>query len=225
MAGRIKPLPADAAMVGIVVAAGELDDVEAVRMAISHRLKMVERGTIIVSPEHHAAMLAERERYVEWEKWSEKVLERAVKAHPLRPAIEGMTGVGFKQVGRLLAAAGEPGERPNPAKYLQYCGHGDPDRSKRRKGEQLSYNPTAKMRAHLIANSAMRQMHSPYRAVYDAARAAWADHDKTELHKDNHARRLTAKAILRDLWRASHELSGAIIRTESTSTSPRDLAA
>lgn len=40
----------------------------------------------------------------------------------------------------------------------------------------------------------------PFRAVYDEARANWADRDTTDLHKHNHALRCVAKAILKDLW-------------------------
>jgi hypothetical protein len=56
------------------------------------------------------------------------------------------------------------------------------------------------MRAFLIAESCIKRMDSPYRPVYDAARASWADRDVKDGHKHNHALRLTAKAILKDLF-------------------------
>lgn len=46
----------------------------------------------------------------------------------------------------------------------------------------------------------------PYRATYDAARLAWADRDATDKHKHNHALRMVAKRILRDLYREAVRL-------------------
>jgi hypothetical protein len=46
----------------------------------------------------------------------------------------------------------------------------------------------------------MKTRTSPYRAVYDRARASWADRDTTDLHRHQHALRLVAKAVLLDLF-------------------------
>jgi hypothetical protein len=45
-------------------------------------------------------------------------LERAVKVHPLGPWIRNRKGLGLKQVGRLLAACGDPYWRPELVYYL-----------------------------------------------------------------------------------------------------------
>jgi hypothetical protein len=56
------------------------------------------------------------------------------------------------------------------------------------------------MRAFLVAESCIKHRTSPYRTVYDAARLSWADRDTSDGHKHNHALRLVAKAVLKDLW-------------------------
>jgi len=48
---------------------------------------------------------------------------------------------------------------------------------------------------------------SPYRVVYDEARANWAERDVKDGHKHSHALRLVAKAVLRDLFLEARKVS------------------
>jgi hypothetical protein len=144
-----------------------------------------------------------------------------MRAHPLWTAFgKDVKGVGEKQFARLLAAIGDPADRPNVAKLWQYAGHGDPLRSKRVKGVQgLPFSPTAKMRLHLIAESCMKQRDSQYRVVYDTAKAAWAERDTSDMHKHNHALRIVGKALLRDLWVVATEFRQATVEPYSIPSS------
>lgn len=135
-------------------------------------------------------------------------LQRAVRDHPLGWWIKDTVGIGEKQGGRLLAAIGDVRmnhlknrPRHGPAELWAYCGFAPSQ--KRRKGVKHNWNANAKMRATLCANSCMKQRTSPYRPVYDVARANWAERPVSDLHKHNHAVRLVAKALLRDLWKAA----------------------
>lgn len=96
----------------------------------------------------------------------------------------------------------------------------------RRKGQRANWNTTAKMRVFLIAESCVKQRSSPYRTVYDAGRAKYADSvhvypcprcgpankpapvDSPLSLGHQHARalRLVMKAILRDLWIEAQQL-------------------
>lgn len=100
---------------------------------------------------------------------------------------------------------------------------------KRQRGQRANWSATAKMRAFLAAESCMKQRGSPYRAVYDAARAKYAEavHDGectrcgprnaparpgsplSEGHKHARALRAVAKEILRDLWREARAFHAA----------------
>lgn len=114
-------------------------------------------------------------------------------------------------------------ETPRKVSELwSYCGHGAAIR--RRKGmtaaEALAGgNTMAKTLAHRLAEACMKmpggvtstgkaRKRSPYRDVYDTARAkVEGREDWSDGHKHNHAVRLTAKAILKDLWLVQHGLT------------------
>jgi hypothetical protein len=79
---------------------------------------------------------------------------------------------------------------------------------RRRRGVRANWSSTAKMRAYLIAESCVKQTRSPYRAVYDARRAhtAVTRPDWTAGHSHADAMRVVSKRVLRDLWRAAHDV-------------------
>lgn len=110
----------------------------------------------------------------------------------------------------------------NLAKLWAYCGYGDPTR-KRRKGMTADEaaalgQPNAKKILHTLAEACMKtpggtytiagkevtRRRSPYRDVYDIARARYDRDDWTPSHQHAAALRLVAKEILRDLWRVAH---------------------
>ncbi len=136
-----------------------------------------------------------------------------------------------------LTCAGDPTDqgrlesqctRVGGGSFGDHPGHSGPETQlrragvapKRRRGMKANWSSTAKMRAFLVAESCIKQMHSPYRAVYDAGRAKYAEaihahpcercgpagHPApagaalSDGHKHARAMRLVAKAILRDLW-------------------------
>jgi hypothetical protein len=184
----------------LLIFAEALDDIERLRIATDNRIRaMVDVHGLEGTPEHKQLVALSEVLHAQ-EHGIILTLRRAMRAHPLGLWVRETVGVGEKQAARLLAAIGDPAERPNVAKLWQYCGHGDPARSHCRRGQPVEHSPTAKMRTRLIAESCIKQAHSPYRAVYDQARAAWAARETTDLHKHNHALRLVGKAVLRDLW-------------------------
>ncbi len=187
-----------------------LDDVERVRIATENRVRAIsEDGP---AP---ATYIDQVDAFKRIEHEATLELQRAMRVHPLGAWVKRSKGVGEKQAARLLAAIGDPYIRPamydeegnvseperprrGPAELWALCGF--VPGQKRTAGVKSNWNPTAKMRAFLIAESCVKCLDSPYRATYDAARASWADRDVKDGHKHNHALRLTAKAILRDLY-------------------------
>jgi hypothetical protein len=230
----------------LMLAADFFDDIERVRIANENRLRSLEQVKGQVNSDEYADMEDMFNLVVILEQRLEKRLRRMMQGHPLAPWVQSSTGVGDKQGARMIAAIGDPltkaavigeddeviePERPRrgPAELWQYAGHGDPERSRRRRGEQLQYNPKAKMRVHLVAMSCIKSRCTacreasttvawtpppesctcpdshPYRAVYDDARMAWMDRDTSDGHKQNHALRLVGKAILKDLYNFAKE--------------------
>lgn len=172
-----------------------LDDFERTRIALDNRIRAWnDKKEILLS------LMSMAENIAKLEHEAERELRKVMRSHPLGGFVKRTVGLGDKQVARLLAAIGDPAERVMVSQLWQFCGHGDPERSRRKRGEQCSYSPTAKMRVRMIAESCMKQMHSPYRAVYDRERAKWEDRETSDLHKHNHALRVVGKEILRDLW-------------------------
>ena len=210
----------------LYLAADFLDDIERLKIATENRVRALDqiKGQM-VSPMaiEFEAQLA---RVREIEKDAIKMVEKRMREHPLGPFVKRTVGLGDKQAGRLLAAVGDPylrpvfdedgaiiGERPRrgPAELWAYCGLHvvDGKRPRFTRGQQGDWNATAKKRAYLCAASCIKQMHSPYRAVYDRERAKWADRDTTDLHKHNHALSVVAKEILKDLWIEARDLHHA----------------
>lgn len=120
----------------------------------------------------------------------------------------------------------EESERPRrgPAELWAYCGLA-PDQ-KKKKETRCAWNHTAKMRAVLVAKSAQkagvreldscdhsgdydvegREAITPLGETYLLERARWASRETSELHRHNHAIRVVAKEILKDLFLAAKEI-------------------
>lgn len=158
-------------------------------------------------------------------------LQRVMRRDPLWPWLKEQRGVGEKTAARLLAAVGDPywheaEDRPRLVSELwQYCGHGDPERSRKRKGQRVEYDPDAKKRIWLIAASTLKAG-GPWRTVYDDRREATADRvhaapcvrcgpakspapagspwSKAHQHAD--ALRIVSKELLKALWIESRRL-------------------
>lgn len=104
------------------------------------------------------------------------------------------------------------GDFATVSKLWAYCGLHVRDGAAPRKGQLKGggtpgdWSPYLKAIAiKRLAEPCMKVRTSPYRAVYDTRRAhtAVTHPDWTDGHSHNDAQRVTAKAILRDLWRVS----------------------
>lgn len=190
----------------LLVLAGALDDLERTRIATANRLRVLVRVKRLGDTPEAQTMRSVVDALMALEHAATLDLQRAMRAHQLGPWVKRTVGVGEKQAARLLAAIGDPAERAMPSQLWQYCGHGAP--SQRQRGTRAFWNPTAKMRTRLIAESCMKCRTSPYRAVYDDARMDWATRDTTDGHKHNHALRMVGKALLLDLWHEARAVRG-----------------
>jgi hypothetical protein len=190
-----------------------LDDLERTRIATENRVRSLRQVKGMEGTKQEERLQAMVDDLSALERGATLELKRALRQHRLGPWVKRTVGVGEKQGARLLASVGDPyvrapryeddveiePSRPRTVSELwAYCGYAPGQ--KRQKGVKSNWNAKAKMRAYLIAESCMKQMHSPYRAVYDAARAQYLERDTTDGHKHNMALRRVAKEILKDLW-------------------------
>jgi len=153
---HINPAGADLHDALLAVLADALDDLERVRIATQNRVRSLQQVKGLEGTKFEANLADLLDSLAALEKKATLDLQRAMRLHPLGAHVKATKGLGEKQAARLLAAIGNPADRPNPAKLWQYAGHGDPLRSRKRKGQVVEFNPTAKMRVHLCAESAMK---------------------------------------------------------------------
>lgn len=192
--------------------AGQVDDFEAVRKAMANRYRQLTRTENDKDGELRGFGMSEDDPDVQrikaltlalnshaFEKKGPETglevdavrqLERHMRRSVWKPWLAQATGVGEKQLARLLAAIGDPYwnakyQRPRIASELiRYCGldpvavSNDPDAPrvarKKRQGTQAKWSHEARMRAWNIAGSCIKTK-GHYRDVYDATRAKYAD--------------------------------------------------
>lgn len=215
----------------LLVYADSLDGLERLRIATENRCRSLAQVKEMDGTPEMRRMEAVVTGIKALEHTVELDLRRAMRAHPLAGWVKAQRGLGDKQVGRLLAAIGDPyidhrsGTPRTVSQLWAYCGYhvlpgqttcdnqigsaGGGVAARRRKGQQANWNPTAKMRAFLIATSCVKSG-GPYRDIYDRRREHTAmTHPEWEPgHSHNDALRVTAKAILKALWRESRRLHG-----------------
>lgn len=226
----------------LILASEALDDLEQTRIANENRLRTIQDIYHLKGSPQEAELSGLVEAIAELEHTAELTLRKAIRKHPLYSWVKSNIGVGEKQAGRLLAVLGDPYMRPV---IIGFDGRTEPERPRsvselwayagyhvvdqmaahHRRGTHGNWNPRLRSRTWLVANSCIKHAHSPYRAVYDRARA----HAQEAVHPrpcvrcgpggnpaitgsplnagHQHARALRAvsKAILRDLWLAARE--------------------
>lgn len=227
-----------------------VDDLEKTRIANENRLAALtdpEWGKGI-DPAMASREVARLGEIIDAVKTAERAairhLEAAMRAHPLGAFVGETRGLGYKTVARFIGSTGPLQDRERPSSLWAYCGLHVVDGSapRARRGQSLNYSPVARKRAWLMAESCIKMAGgvqkrggrlvemrpSPYRQVYDDARAKYASatlsrdmpdyHGKgkpgrageplSDGHQHNRALRLVMKAIVRDLWVEARRAAG-----------------
>ncbi|DAZ89916.1 Uncharacterised protein [Mycobacteroides abscessus subsp. abscessus] len=217
-----------------------LNDLESVRIANENRLRTLtdtgEDGHGLTLDNAEVARLAALvDALKDAEKQATSNLQRSMRIHPLGNWAKQMTGVGEKQLARLLAAIGDPywndlHDRPRLVSELwSYAGYGviDGAAPRRQRGVKSNWSDDARMRARLIAEKCVMQKPTAhYRQVYDRAREKYADATHAVTcnrcgpkgnpavagsplsagHQHARALRVVSKELLRDLWIESRRI-------------------
>lgn len=139
------------------------------------------------------------------------------------PIVERMIKV--KGVGEVLAlkvvAMIDIGRANTISALWRYAGYGvvDNKAEKAIKGEKLHYNKRLKATCYLIAQSFLRS-NSPYRRIYDEARAEYERRGWTKAHQHKAAMRKMIKIWLAHLWLVWRQLEGLPIRDPYIAADP-----
>lgn len=213
----------------LITLAELVDDLERVRIGTENRVGALVRTFGSSLP--HLDVLTEQLRAIEHQ--ADLEMRREWRKDPFAPWAKSIPGAGPRLMARLMATIGDPADRPNPEKLWAYCGHGDPGRSRIPKGatkEQILArgNPEAKKRVWLLSSQFVKTATSPYRVVYEEARAHYAErtHESpcvrcgpagkpalpgspwSKGHQHAAAIRKVGKVFLLDLWKESRRLRG-----------------
>lgn len=229
--------------------AATVSDLEDIRISLSNRLYSLTHGEQDADgvlrtyglPDDDPAVLAVQELLEgaqRLEKAAVKALEKRMKKHVLYKWVEDNKGIGAKSAARLLSAIGDPYMKelyveeewkqyrrvlkPRTISELwAYCGYSVVDGAapRRMKGKQVNWNPEARTRVWLMAETSVK-CKGTYKPVYDEAKAqALANPHKVDCprckakageplsagHAHARALRRVSKEILRDLWLLSKE--------------------
>jgi hypothetical protein len=214
----------DPNMLAIVTLGELLDDLMEQRKANGNRIAALERTLGTAFPYLHEL----QENLTKLEHETELQLIRIWRKHPLAPWAKSVHGLGEKSIARLIALTGDPASRETAAQLRQFCGHGDPRRSRPPKGatqaEVLACgSPKAKAAVWRISTAFIKTGDNYYRDVYDKAREQYAEklHTGTCVrcgpsgkpalegtpwslgHQHAAALRLVGKEFLLNLWLAA----------------------
>jgi hypothetical protein len=158
----------------IISLADQLTDREKARIAIQNQMRSL-GGTDFARLPSYAGAVSGVKFFEAAEKSVTKQLESVVKAHPIWPFFADARGCGPKSAGRLLGLLGNPlcyidqeGEliERTVGSLWHYCGYA-PGHDKRTKGEQMTYNPTARKQLFVITGCFIKSG-GHYKDVYDA---------------------------------------------------------
>lgn len=222
----------------LVFLADIIDDMEQTRIRNSNRLFALKSDPNkfgAIDPRSLAALTGAVDQSAASEKMLVKELEMAMAAHPLGPFVKSQLGLGLKTVARFIGGVGDiywhpKHDRPRRLGELwALCGlhvvNGvAPSRTK---GMQSNWNDNLRKRAFIMATGCVKQLKSPYRAVYDDAREkhanavhaqpcrrcgpsgkpAEAGSELSDGHKHARAMRAVMKAIIKDLWLESKRVA------------------
>lgn len=230
------------------ILASRVDNIETLRIASENQYRQLTRSELDADEKMRGLGMPEDHREVKkvragidgllgLENDAIHQLERHMRYSVWADFLKPATGVGEKTLARLLAATGDPywntlHDRPRQVGELwSFCGYGDAAHQVRRKGQKVNWSPEAKMRGHNIALTCLkRPVGTPYRDVYVATRARYADavHDRpcarcgpsgkpalpgsliSANHQHFRALRAVIKEVLRDLWLEARRLHGEL---------------
>jgi hypothetical protein len=157
----------------LLIAADYVNDIQGVRIAMEGRIRSLEQIKGQQGTTRHQRWLDHLKAVERAEDQAKRELEAEVKTLPFNDWIEANPGIGYVNIGRLLAATGDPAERQTPSQLVAYCGLHvvNGRRPRRTKGEQGNWNSIAKTKAFVVAECCMKQSGGRYRELYVEAKA------------------------------------------------------
>lgn len=190
------------------------NQVQKTRIAFSNRVSAIERGDDIASDKQREIVNRWKMRFLEMEKELDDDVADLVKDEPIFDELVCLKGIGPMLSAKIISMV-DIERAPTVSSLWRYGGYGviDGQRERPIKGQRLHYNIRLKSALYLVASSFLK-CDSPYRAIYDKAKAYYQETkpDWTKLHIHRGAMRKTIKLFLSHLWVRWRLLEGLPIR-------------
>jgi hypothetical protein len=184
------------------------------RVAFSNRIGAVERGVDV--PSNGSQELLERwlHRFNELEAELDGDIRQAVKGLEIVDRMIEVKGVGPMLAAKVVCMI-DIREADTISALWRYAGYAviDGTRERLAKGEKLHYNIRLKTTCYLVGSSFLKS-DSPYRRIYDDARAYYEANrpDWTKGHQHNASMRKMIKIWLSHLWLVWRQTEGLDVR-------------
>lgn len=140
---------------------------------------------------------------------------RIVSGYPIYGELAALRGVGPTLAAKLIALIGAIDQFDTVSKLWRFAGYAviDGQREYRTAGEEAHYSTRLKTAVYLVGTSFLRAS-SPYRAVYDRAKARYEETrpEWTPMHRHRAAMRKMVKLFLAHVWERWRTLEGLPIR-------------
>jgi hypothetical protein len=184
------------------------------RIEIGNRLAAVTREVDSGPPP--SGLSALHDRLLEAEEALVADMGETLEHHKAMPWLSQVRGVGPTLAGKMLGLIGEIGSFDTVSKLWRFAGFAVIDGLRERpvKGEKLHYSIRLKTTLYLVGGSFLKS-DSPYREVYDRARAHYdtTRPDWTKAHRHLAAMRKMEKLFLSHLWQTWREAEGLPVRS------------
>lgn len=184
------------------------------RIAFGNRKAAIEAGRDSATNENVALIDRWYERFAELEKECERDIKDLAEEFDIINAMVEIKGVGFMLAAQIVAMI-DIHRADTVSALWRYSGYGvvDGQRERHVRGEKSHYNTRLKTILYNLAESFLRS-NSPYRKVYDDARAYYDANrpDWTKMHKHIASMRKMIKVFLAHLWERWRIMEGLPIR-------------
>jgi hypothetical protein len=157
------------------------------------------------------------EAFDELERLADRDIARLVATHPIYDELARVRGVGPGLAAKLLALIGDISWFDTVSKLWRFAGYAVIDGKAERlvRGERAHFSTRLKATCYLVGVSMLRSS-SPYRVIYDHARARYAQTrpEWTPMHQHMAALRKMVKIFLSHLWERWRRRVGLPVRLE-----------
>ena len=184
--------------------------IQKARIQFGNRLGAIERGADEGDDRQRNVLERYHKRFEDIEAELDADIAEAVAEHPIYEQMVAVKGIGPGLAAKLIAMI-DIERAPTISSLWRFAGYAviNGERERPTKGEKLHYNSRLKTTCYLVATAFLRA-NSPYRRVYDEAKAHYETNqpDWTKGHRHNAANRKMIKVFLSHLWLRWRQLEG-----------------